>query len=210
MSGFLRASVGDVKRPSVTQYRSGFVTESVWPREMRLLGRISDSPSPVIPDPLFESPTARGHTATTFRSLSLSLSLFRPRVLEARNALCDLNFVSRDKLPDKSDFRHATTRHPRSKARLPGCLPPTHPPFFSLCRFVPSSRLAIPRNPIGRLSESVCSSRASSVRPTSLASFRLFLVSFCELIVVRLAELYVGFMGTLFNGCSKEKAGCEG
>ena len=158
----------------------------------------------------FSSPPRREDTQRPRFTLSLSLSLFRSRVLEARNALCDLNFVSRDKLPDKSDFRHATTRHPRSKARLPGCLPPTHPPFFSLCRFVPSSRLAIPRNPIGRLSESVCSSRASSVRPTSLASFRLFLVSFCELIVVRFVELVISFTETLFNSCLKEKTGCEG
>ena len=90
-SGFLRASVGDVKRPSVTQYRSGFVTESVWPREMRLLGRISDSPSPVIPDPLFESPTARGHTATTLHSLSLSLS-FSFSVSRSRGSKCALRF----------------------------------------------------------------------------------------------------------------------
>lgn len=130
-------------------------------------------PPLIIADPLFESPTVPRTQATTPPSLSLCLSFtFSHSDSRPRNTFCDLNFVSRDKLPDKSDFRPATKSHPRSKAWLclDAWLPNSSSFFSSLFRFVPSSRPAIPWNPIGRLSKTVCASRGLSIHIISLYS----------------------------------------
>lgn len=146
--------VGDVKRPSVTQYRCGLchwkclatrntITRPNFGFTLRLLSRIHFSNPLRCPGHGRPSPPS---------SLSLCLSFtFSHSDSRPRNTFCDLNFVSRDKLPDKSDFRPATKSHPRSKAWLclDAWLPNSSSFFSSLFRFVPSSRPAIPWNPIG-------------------------------------------------------------
>lgn len=162
---FLRSWAGDVKRPSVTQYRRGLC-------HWKCLATRNTITRPNFGFTLayYRGSTFRiphgARTQATPLSLSLSLSFtFSYSDSRPRNTFCDLNFVSRDKLPDKSDFRPATKRHPRSKAWLclDAWLPNSSSFFSSLFRFVPSSRLAIPWNPIGRLSKTVCASRGLSI-----------------------------------------------